>query len=132
MRRRKFLQRMIATVAAVPADEKESRSISNKLGDPLAGQVTIYRDEFGVPHIVGEPEEATFFGYGYAQAQDHLEKMMLQYRRGVGVAVQNRSVVRQFSARAPCRDRVKRFVRAGLAPTPPRRKTSASPNSSET
>src|ERR1035438_10121989 len=42
--------------------------------DPLADQVSIYRDEYGVPHIVGETEEATFFGYGYAQAQDHLEK----------------------------------------------------------
>ncbi|MGA2985828.1 MAG: penicillin acylase family protein [Terriglobia bacterium] len=52
--------------------------------DPLAGQVSIYRDEYGVPHIVGETEEATFFGYGYAQAQDHLEKMMLQYRDAQG------------------------------------------------
>ncbi len=45
----------------------------------LAEQVTIYRDDYGVPHIVGETEEAAFFGYGYAQAQDHLERMMLQY-----------------------------------------------------
>ena len=30
--------------------------------EPLAEQVTIYRDNFGVPHIVGETEEATFFG----------------------------------------------------------------------
>ena len=41
--------------------------------------MTIYRDEYGVPHIVGETEEATFFGYGYAQAQDHLETMMSHY-----------------------------------------------------
>jgi acyl-homoserine-lactone acylase len=47
--------------------------------DPLASQVTIYRDEYGVPHIVGDTEPATFFGYGYAQAQDHLEAMMMQY-----------------------------------------------------
>ena len=47
--------------------------------DPLARSVTIYRDNFGVPHIVGETEQAAFFGYGYAQAQDHLERMMLQY-----------------------------------------------------
>src|SRR5437773_11374466 len=53
-------------------------------GDPLAGEVTVYRDEYGVPHIVGETVEATFFGYGYAQAQDHLEPMMLQYRDAQG------------------------------------------------
>ncbi len=52
--------------------------------DPLAEQVTIYRDNYGVPHIVGETEEATFFGYGYAQAEDHLERMMLQYRDAQG------------------------------------------------
>jgi len=46
--------------------------------------VTIYRDNFGVPHIVGETEQAAFFGYGYAQAQDHLERMMLQYRDAQG------------------------------------------------
>jgi len=52
--------------------------------DPLADRVTIYRDKYGVPHIVGENEEATFFGYGYAQAEDHLERMMLQYRDAQG------------------------------------------------
>src|ERR1700681_1119745 len=52
--------------------------------DPLAQSVTIYRDNFGVPHIVGETEQAAFFGYGYAQAQDHLERMMLQYRDAQG------------------------------------------------
>jgi acyl-homoserine lactone acylase PvdQ len=53
-------------------------------GDPLARQVTICRDDYGVPHIIGDSEEATFFGYGYAQAQDHLEAMMLQYRDAQG------------------------------------------------
>src|SRR5947209_12107424 len=52
--------------------------------DPLAKLVTIYRDNYGVPHIVGETEEATFFGYGYAQAEDHLERMMIQYRDAQG------------------------------------------------
>jgi acyl-homoserine-lactone acylase len=52
--------------------------------DPLAQLVTIRRDNFGVPHIVGETEQAAFFGYGYAQAQDHLERMMLQYRDAQG------------------------------------------------
>lgn len=57
---------------------------ANAVQDSLASQVTIYRDGYGVPHIFGETEEATFFGYGYAQAQDHLEKMMTQYRDAQG------------------------------------------------
>ncbi|MFN0166792.1 MAG: penicillin acylase family protein [Bryobacteraceae bacterium] len=52
--------------------------------DPLSSQVTIYRDRYGVPHIVGDTEEATFFGYGYAQAEDHLERMMIQYMDAQG------------------------------------------------
>ena len=52
--------------------------------DPLAAHVSIYRDNYGVPHIVGETEAATFFGYGYAQAEDHLHDMMVQYRDAQG------------------------------------------------
>jgi acyl-homoserine lactone acylase PvdQ len=62
--------------------------------DPLAEHVTIYRDNYGVPHIVGDTEEATFFGYGYAQAEDHLEGMMLQYRDAQG----RRAEIHGFSA----------------------------------
>src|SRR4029077_16079430 len=62
--------------------------------DPLAQQVTIYRDNYGVPHILGGTEEAVFFGYGYAQAEDHLERMMLQYRDAQG----RRAEVQGFEA----------------------------------
>jgi len=62
--------------------------------DPFADHVTIYRDNYGVPHIMGETEEATFFGYGYAQAEDHLERMMLQYRDAQG----RRAEIQGFSA----------------------------------
>ena len=56
--------------------------------------MTIYRDRYGVPHIVGETEEAAFFGYGYAQAEDHLERMMAQYRDAQG----RRAEVQGFEA----------------------------------
>jgi acyl-homoserine-lactone acylase len=52
--------------------------------DALSRSVTICRDNFGVPHIIGETEQAAFFGYGYAQAQDHLEQMMLQFKDAQG------------------------------------------------
>jgi acyl-homoserine-lactone acylase len=39
---------------------------------PLARQVTIYRDEWGVPHIDGPTDESVVFGFGYAQAEDFL------------------------------------------------------------
>ena len=57
-----------------------SCTVQAQTPDALRAQVTIYRDTYGVPHIVGETQEATFFGYGYAQA----EEMMLQYRDAQG------------------------------------------------
>ncbi len=66
-----------------------SLSVLPLVGQPvspgeLKRHVTIYRDKFGVPHILGDTEQATFFGYGYAQAQDHLEGIVLQYRDAQG------------------------------------------------
>ncbi|HEV8070433.1 MAG TPA: penicillin acylase family protein [Planctomycetaceae bacterium] len=39
---------------------------------PRARQVTIHRDEWGVPHIDGPTDESVVFGFGYAQAEDFL------------------------------------------------------------
>ncbi len=38
--------------------------------ETLAKQVTIHRDAYGVPHILGRTDESTLFGFGYAQAED--------------------------------------------------------------
>src|SRR5262245_10480875 len=46
--------------------------------------VTIVRDQFGVPHIFATTEEGAAFGMGYAQAQDRLEELLKQYRRATG------------------------------------------------
>jgi penicillin G amidase len=45
--------------------------------------VEIYRDEYGVPHIIAATMEDLFFAHGYAQAQDRLWQMDMS-RRGVG------------------------------------------------
>jgi len=47
--------------------------------DQLTGEATIYRDVYGVPHIFAGNEEALYFAFGYAQAEDHLEPMMINY-----------------------------------------------------
>jgi acyl-homoserine-lactone acylase len=51
--------------------------------DELASQVTIRRDEYGVPHILAPTEEAAAFGQGYVTAEDHiltLARLFLQAR----------------------------------------------------
>src|SRR5438270_1511928 len=95
----------VAGIPRSPEDSMKNRSLFASFalilvfaaalsGADLAKQVTIYRDNYGVPHIVGETEEAAFFGYGYAQAEDHLERMMLQYRDAQG----RRAEVQGFEA----------------------------------
>jgi penicillin amidase len=37
----------------------------------LAAEVTIYRDQWGVPHIDAKTDEAAVFGFMYAQAEDY-------------------------------------------------------------
>ena len=49
-----------------------------------AEEVTIYRDDFGVPNIYATTEEGAAYGHGYAQAQDRLPELLKQYRRAAG------------------------------------------------
>jgi acyl-homoserine lactone acylase PvdQ len=42
----------------------------------LAGEVTIYRDRWGVPHVFGATREDAAFGHGWAQAEDRLEDLL--------------------------------------------------------
>jgi acyl-homoserine-lactone acylase len=50
------------------------------------GNVTIYRDAWGVPHIYGDSEEAAAYGEGYAQAQDRLDDILTLYAIVQGTA----------------------------------------------
>ena len=46
--------------------------------------VTIYRDEFGIPHIYAETAEGGMYGQGYAMAEDALERTLQNFLRGLG------------------------------------------------
>src|SRR5215216_6011418 len=47
-------------------------------------EATIYRDEYGIPHIFAPTLEAASFAIGYAQAEDRLEELLKNYRRANG------------------------------------------------
>ena len=53
-------------------------------GAQSGGQVRIYRDTYGVPHIYGASEEAVAFAHGYVQAEDRLETLLKAYRKATG------------------------------------------------
>ncbi|RLE94160.1 MAG: hypothetical protein DRN04_04475 [Thermoprotei archaeon] len=47
-------------------------------------KVTIIRDIYGIPHIYGETDADVMFGFGYAQAEDHLLDMIFNYLTATG------------------------------------------------
>ncbi|MFZ4794531.1 MAG: penicillin acylase family protein [Blastocatellia bacterium] len=55
----------------------------------LAGQVTIYRDKFGVPHIFGKTDAATIFGLMYAQSEDNFWQLEQDLLRATGRAAES-------------------------------------------
>jgi acyl-homoserine-lactone acylase len=50
----------------------------------LAREVTIHRDKYGVPHVVGKTDESVIFGYGYAQAEDYFWQVEDSYILALG------------------------------------------------
>ncbi len=62
---------------------------SNKPADPArwqaqAAQVTIFRDDFGIPHIYGKTDADAVFGMLYAQCEDDFQRVELNYLRAIG------------------------------------------------
>jgi acyl-homoserine-lactone acylase len=56
--------------------------------NPLARQVTIRRDTYGVPHILAETEEAAAYGMGWAQAEDHAVEIARRFISARGESAQ--------------------------------------------
>src|SRR6266705_3332018 len=47
-------------------------------------EATLYRDEFGIPHVFAPTLEGAAYAVGYAQAEDRLEELLKNYRRANG------------------------------------------------
>src|SRR5438128_1011342 len=47
-------------------------------------EATVYRDEFGIPHVFAADLEAAAYAVGYSQAEDRLEELLKNYRRANG------------------------------------------------
>lgn len=70
-----FVVAVLATVA--PGCGRQVPKLPS--ADLLAGQATIRRDTYGVPHILAATEEAAAFAFGYAQAEDHAAEIGRRY-----------------------------------------------------
>lgn len=56
--------------------------------EQMAKAVTIYRDDYGVPHVFGPTDASCVFGYMYAQAEDNFWQIEDSYLRGLGRAAE--------------------------------------------
>lgn len=63
-------------------------SSPDSYGAPDTGRVSIVRDSFGVPHIIARDNRSLFLGVGYAQAEDQLENLAMNYLRSQGRAAE--------------------------------------------
>src|SRR5579871_1365533 len=52
----------------------------------VAKSVTIYRDNYGVPHVYGPTDTSCVFGFIYAQAEDNFWQIEDSYIRSLGRA----------------------------------------------
>ena len=78
--------RLIVAVAGVvlllPASGPASSAVTTLEVNGVPAR--IYRDDFGVPHVFGDTNEALFTAYGYAVAQDRLWQLELFRRAAYG------------------------------------------------
>src|SRR5262245_50822998 len=55
----------------------------------IAGTVTIYRDQYGVPHIYGPTDASAVFGFMYARAEDGYYRIEQSYLLMLGRSAEN-------------------------------------------
>ncbi|MDE2698273.1 MAG: penicillin acylase family protein [Gemmatimonadota bacterium] len=70
-------------LAEVPVDTLVAK-LGDSLFSPPEGKARILRDAYGIPHIYGRTDEDVAFGFGYAQAEDHLLQMLKNFRQARG------------------------------------------------
>ena len=78
-----FVSLLIITGIIIQTVRGSLPETSGTIKTGVKNEVEIYRDQYGVPHIIADTMEDLFFAQGYAQAQDRLWQMDMS-RRGVG------------------------------------------------
>ena len=73
------------SIGPAPAEVTEtSPELSSDKLMQLAATVTIYRDTYGVPHVFGQTDASTVFGFAYAQAEDNFWRVEQNFISALG------------------------------------------------
>jgi penicillin amidase len=108
-----FAALLIALVTQAPL----SRDVvaQNSSLEKIAGSVTIYRDNWGVPHVYGPTDASVIFGFVYAQAEDNFWQIEDSYIQALGRASE---VYGEQSLNADLTNRALEIVRVSQAEYP--------------
>jgi acyl-homoserine-lactone acylase len=74
--------------SSLPAFAAKARANDIARLQRIARGVSIYRDNYGVPHVYGPTDAACIFGYIYAQAEDNFWQIEDNYLRSLGRAAE--------------------------------------------
>src|SRR5262245_61518131 len=79
-----FAALFVALVTQVPLSRKAAAQ--NTTLEKIARSITIYRDNWGVPHVYGPTDASVIFGFVYAQAEDNFWQIEDTYIQALGRA----------------------------------------------
>src|SRR5215510_9091335 len=71
-----------------PAAQEGRQPARDPKSEKLARSVTIYRDNFGVPHVFGKTDASVVFGLMYAQCEDNFWQIETDLIRSTGRAAE--------------------------------------------
>ena len=74
---------LLAVFGFACADGRASRDDTNRW-KAQAANVTITRDDWGIPHVKGKTDADAVFGVAYAQAEDDFNRVETNYINGIG------------------------------------------------
>ncbi len=104
---------LLALVTQIPFSRKAAaQSVAL---EKIARSVTIYRDNWGVPHIYGPTDASVIFGFVYAQAEDNFWQIEDSYIQALGRASE---VYGEQSLNADLTNRALEIVRTSEAEYP--------------
>ena len=66
------------------SDQQEEKSGEISKWEAQAEGITIYRDDFGIPHVYGKTDADAVFGLLYAQCEDDFNRVEMNYITAIG------------------------------------------------
>lgn len=79
---RYFLLPVLLFVFACQPQEQNNTEVSQ--WENQASRITIYRDDYGIPHIYGKTDADAVFGMIYAQCEDDFNRVEMNYITAIG------------------------------------------------